>query len=214
MQPRPPTGPLPTPLPPPPPRASISSERREPSPASEAITKRLITPFAAIAAPPAPLGDPPPSSPAPGGPPPALVERVAALLTRRVRGGPPVWSLLAGIAPVALGLAVLLLRPQTGHLRIAVASQHGGADKVEVFVDGQKRCDVVPCLVRDLTPGPKFVRVLAAGFSAGPTTTIDVEPGVERFAVVSLGERRRAGDTGGAADDGGSRGSLAVRTGR
>jgi hypothetical protein len=121
----------------------------------------------------------------------AWVDGLLRFFARRIHPrGPTLLVTVALLSPVLVGGAALLSRPDTGNLRIAASSSQGGVDKVEVFVDGQKRCEVIPCLVEGLTPGPKFVRVIAAGFAPAQPITVAVEAGKERFAVVSLGEPR------------------------
>jgi hypothetical protein len=86
---------------------------------------------------------------------------------------------------IAVGLAVWMSRPERGELRVAVAAPQGPLSRAEIFVDGEKKCEAVPCLVTGLAVGPRSVQVIAPGFA--PTTISEVvEPGKERLALVSL----------------------------
>ncbi|HLM74879.1 MAG TPA: hypothetical protein VK459_19355, partial [Polyangiaceae bacterium] len=59
---------------------------------------------------------------------------------------------------VVLGLAVFLLMPRKGQLKIDIRSATGGSiPKAEIYVDGQKKCDTAPCVVPDLEPGSKNI---------------------------------------------------------
>jgi len=129
-------------------------------------------------------------APAPPGDTRAALNALARALVQRAypRTSRAVAAYAASAAVIVLAFIAFFDRTQSGQLRIAIASDRGGVEKAEVFVDGQKRCDVAPCLIGDLAPGPKSVRVIAAGFLPAPAITITVEPGIERFAVVPLGE--------------------------
>lgn len=99
---------------------------------------------------------------------------------------------------LSLGIGMLLLVPRRGTLRIELersqrevigaGSPRGGAERAEVFIDGQKVCDVAPCIVTDLRPGPKTIRLIGPGIPGGATVaTATVEAGRERLALVSMG---------------------------
>lgn len=107
---------------------------------------------------------------------------------------------LCGAASLVLsvGIGMLLLVPRRGTLRIELersqrevvgaGSARGGAERAEVFIDGQKVCDVAPCIVTDLTPGPKTIRLIGPGIPGGSAVaTAMVEAGRERLALVSMG---------------------------
>ncbi|MDC3960503.1 protein kinase domain-containing protein [Polyangium jinanense] len=61
----------------------------------------------------------------------------------------------------AVSLAALVLIPRTGGLRIEVTGRELG--KVAIYVDGQERCGTTPCVVGDLAPGDRIVKVVAPG---------------------------------------------------
>jgi serine/threonine-protein kinase len=87
---------------------------------------------------------------------------------------------------VALGLAVFMLLPKKGQFRIDVKAT-GGAPlaHAEIFVDGQKKCDTTPCVVADLEPGPKTIKVISPGFPVSESIE-SVEAGKERFVSLTL----------------------------
>ncbi|WP_437694068.1 PEGA domain-containing protein [Sorangium sp. So ce176] len=95
--------------------------------------------------------------------------------------------ILGGLALVAvLILAVVLLVPKKGALSIDLKTL-GGASvaRAEIFIDGQKRCDTVPCIVRDLDPGSKAVKILAPDFPPRDAVEV-VEGGKEKVVVITL----------------------------
>ncbi|WP_437922644.1 PEGA domain-containing protein [Sorangium sp. So ce291] len=94
---------------------------------------------------------------------------------------------LGGLALVAvLILAVVMLVPKKGALTIDLKTA-GGASvaRAEIFIDGQKRCDTVPCIVRELDPGSKAVKILAPDFPPRDAVEI-VEGGKEKVVVITL----------------------------
>ncbi|WP_437738507.1 PEGA domain-containing protein [Sorangium sp. So ce1335] len=95
--------------------------------------------------------------------------------------------ILGGLALVAvLVLGVVLLVPKKGALTIDLKTQGGGSiARAEIFIDGQKRCDTVPCIVRELEPGSKAVKILAPDFPPRDAVEI-VESGKEKVVVITL----------------------------
>ncbi|WP_437683726.1 PEGA domain-containing protein [Sorangium sp. So ce131] len=94
---------------------------------------------------------------------------------------------LGGLALLAvLVLAVILLVPKKGALTIDLKTPGGtSVARAEIFIDGQKRCDTVPCVVRDLEPGSKAVKILAPEFPPRDAIEI-VEGGKEKVVVITL----------------------------
>ena len=114
---------------------------------------------------------------------------------RRERGAPPsvfrgvnrFGAALSGLSLlVMIVVAAVLVVPRKGELRVAVSVERGSAPLAEVFVDGQLRCEVTPCVVRDLTPGDHAVVVRASGFVAPPAEMQRVSAGRERQTIVAL----------------------------
>lgn len=87
---------------------------------------------------------------------------------------PLVIGLLLGVAAVA-AIAVFFLMPRSGTLVVNVADAKGGAvSGLEVMVDGTKRCDSAPCIVRDIPAGVHEVKVVAKGFDAPAPRAVTV----------------------------------------
>ncbi|AUX33417.1 MULTISPECIES: PEGA domain-containing protein [Sorangium] len=95
--------------------------------------------------------------------------------------------LLGGLALVAvLILAVVMLVPKKGALTIDLKAPGGtSVARAEIFIDGQKRCDTVPCVVRELDPGSKVVKILAPDFPPHDAVEV-VEGGKEKVVVITL----------------------------
>ncbi|MEJ7730399.1 MAG: PEGA domain-containing protein [Polyangiaceae bacterium] len=103
---------------------------------------------------------------------------------------PSGWSKIAALLGalslvISIGLGAYLLWPRTGQLRVEIADQAGPMGRVEVFVDGQKRCETTPCVVADLVPGGHHVEV---GVGDAPRVAVsgEVVAGRERMLRVPL----------------------------
>ena len=103
-------------------------------------------------------------------------------------GGSKVGIVFSALALIVVaGLAVFMFMPKKGTLKIDLqAKAGGGVDKAEIFVDGQKKCDITPCIVADLDPGPRTVKVIVP--NAGPVepVTVTVEAGKEVPVMISI----------------------------
>ncbi len=75
------------------------------------------------------------------------------------------WLAVAA-AVVAMALITWQLMPRDGALRIALSEPVGA---VAVYVDGAKKCDVVPCDLSELRPGARMITVMAPGFERSQT---------------------------------------------
>jgi serine/threonine-protein kinase len=79
-------------------------------------------------------------------------------------------------AALAAGVIVFLMMPRTGRINVTVADAKGTpVDRVEIFVDGKKQCDTVPCMVDQVTAGSHQVKVLAQGYDSPQDRAIVVE---------------------------------------
>lgn len=124
-------------------------------------------------------------------PPPPILPReaTATQISSSRRGAPSPWSKVAAVLGamslvISLTLAVFVLWPRQGHLRIELSGTV--PSRTEIFVDGHKRCDTVPCVVRDLPPGPKTIQVAGNGVLASPVSEV-VESGKERTVTIAVG---------------------------
>jgi serine/threonine-protein kinase len=90
---------------------------------------------------------------------------------------PLVFGLLAGVMVVA-GAAVYMLMPRTGTLVVNVADSKGAAvPSLEVVVDGTKRCESAPCIVREMPAGVHEVKISAKGFEPPAPRAVTIESG-------------------------------------
>jgi hypothetical protein len=149
--------------------------------------------------------------------PPRIVPSVIVQPRRRRRSS----SLFAGRTGTILGaaslvlsvaLGVWLLRPHKGELRIAVFGPRGAVDRAEIFVDGEKKCDTAPCVVADLSPGPRQVQVIAPGYAVTSLTEV-VEAGKQRLALASVGTTPGSAPSEGAAPAAAAASPVSTATG-
>jgi serine/threonine-protein kinase len=103
-------------------------------------------------------------------------------------GGSKIGIVLSVLAIVAvIGLAVFMLLPKKGSLSIDIKSKSGApVSKAEIFVDGQKKCDITPCKVADLDPGPKVVKVLVPDSAPADPVVATVEAGKDVAVLVPV----------------------------
>jgi serine/threonine protein kinase len=96
-------------------------------------------------------------------------------------------AILGGLALlVVIGLAVFMFLPKKGKFKIDLSTKDGGAvDTAEIFVDGQKKCDTAPCVISDLDPGDRTIKIKAAGF-AQLETVKQIEAGKETYLSLKL----------------------------
>jgi len=103
-------------------------------------------------------------------------------------GGSKAGIIVSIVALLAVaGLAVFMMMPKKGTLKIDLQAKGGGSvDKAEIFVDGQKKCDITPCIVADLDPGSRTVKVIVP--NAGPVdpVTATVEAGKEVPVMITV----------------------------
>jgi serine/threonine-protein kinase len=135
------------------------------------------------------------SAPAPL-PAPPVRAAVTAKLPKDVKKSSALPFVLLGVVACVATVAFLFLaRPCT--LVVNVADGKGAAvTRAEVFVDGAKRCDDAPCVVRELSSGDHEVRVAAAGFESPPPRTIHVDGRRDVLADFQLGPAGLTGAKG------------------
>jgi serine/threonine-protein kinase len=175
-----------------------------------------MSPFAALAAPapsaPAPLqsysGDPDDDAPtrlyapsSPSAPPPA------GRMTTRPRNERPIpfpvqapgipqftpkpsrrnLYLIGGAIGVIVAVLAIYFGTRSGTLLVSVAGPGGHPiDSLEVFIDGAKRCDASPCLVKGLAAGAHLVRASAKGYQETAEQAVAVENGQEGVQTITL----------------------------
>jgi serine/threonine-protein kinase len=102
-------------------------------------------------------------------------------------GGGRAGAILGGLALlVVIALAVFMFLPKKGKFKIDISTKDGGSvDQAEIFVDGQKKCDTAPCVISDLDPGDRTIKVKAPGF-AQLETVKQIEAGKETYLSLKL----------------------------
>lgn len=111
-------------------------------------------------------------------------------MRQRSMGG---W-IAAGVLGLAAVVGLLFLIPKTGlagggegELIVTVAGPgQSSVAMPKVLIDGQNRCETSPCRVKDLDPGPHFVRVSAPGFKATTDLAVSVVAGEEAVLRVDM----------------------------
>jgi serine/threonine-protein kinase len=87
---------------------------------------------------------------------------------------------------VALAVLVFTLLPKKGAIKINVAAKNGTpVGAVDIYIDGQKKCEATPCVVADLEPGGKTIKVIAQGFPPAESNET-IEAGKEKVVTVPL----------------------------
>ncbi|MFO0568700.1 MAG: serine/threonine-protein kinase [Polyangiaceae bacterium] len=142
------------------------------------------------AMPPIPASMPMPSAPpaiAPAQVPPVVPGPYPAA---QPSGGAGRMILLAAAALLTVGLIaamVVFFLPRKGTLVVTVAGPgNKTVDAVQVFVDGNKRCDTSPCRVTELSTGTHMVKVTAAGYQATAEQGVKVANGEDAVLNVTL----------------------------
>ncbi len=120
---------------------------------------------------------PPPPPPIPTAPvdalPPLRRDEPTAIRPRPVLPSQPqapgtsrLAVLLGGAAlVVALVVLAVTLMPKKGAIKINVAAKNGAPiGAVDVYIDGQKRCEATPCVLSELETGEKTIKVIAPGY--------------------------------------------------
>lgn len=193
--------------PPPPPNASTPGMATLPSmpqlpipapPSTQSVPPPPVTqPYAMQPSP----SQPPPSVHPSAPPPPAVahasmhpqslppVARLDATYTfpkKEKSGNGFVLAVLLTVVAIA-GVAVWMFTPRTGNLVINVADAKGGpVQKLEVTIDGVKKCDSAPCIVRDVAAGAHNVTVSAPGYDPVAARAVNVEARKDATSDFSL----------------------------
>ncbi|MFO0615003.1 MAG: PEGA domain-containing protein [Polyangiaceae bacterium] len=88
------------------------------------------------------------------------------------------------LTAAAAGAFFLLRRP--GALEIEVKDPKGtSVTQLTVYVDGRKVCETTPCIVSNLDPGSKSIRVVAAGYADEEPKKAEISAGsTNKLAIV------------------------------
>lgn len=174
------------------PKVSAAAALLAGSGGTAAAVKSQAPPAAIPSAPPPP--PPVPAIPAAAIPTPPVrndeptAVRPRASVPQASGGGSKAGVILGGLSlVVVLGLAVFMFLPKKGQIKVTVTARGGEAvDKAEIYIDGQKRCDTTPCIVTELAPGPKEIKVVSPGFPTRQLTET-VEGNKEKVVALDLG---------------------------
>ncbi len=134
-----------------------------------------------------------PSVPPPSIPPPSVVPAshsgpVPSLPPPPAKTSGGVIAIGALVIVGLVALIVYLVMPRDGALVITVAGPDQQAvAKVDVFVDGQKRCEASPCRVEGLSAGTHIVTAIAVGFRSTAPQAVSVRGGSESVTNLALG---------------------------
>ena len=117
---------------------------------------------------------------------PNRMEQTALLRPAPSRTG--LWIGLAALVLVlAAAIGAFLLWPRSGKVIVQVADPGGASlQKVEILVDGAKRCDTAPCIVEPLPSGTHIVKVSAVGYDQASAQTVTVVSGKEASVSFTL----------------------------
>jgi hypothetical protein len=127
-------------------------------------------------------------------PPSASVAAVAAVramddrMLRSRKMNPAVMFALGVGALVIVGICFFLFFPRQGGLVVAVAGPgKKQVDSVQVFVDGSKKCDTSPCVVRDLSTGnAHIVKIKAPGYANPADQPVSIKSGEDIVVNIDL----------------------------
>jgi len=108
---------------------------------------------------------------------------------------PAVMFALGVGALVIVGICFFLFFPRQGGLVVAVAGPgKKQVDSVQVFVDGSKRCDTSPCVVRDLSTGnAHIVKIKAPGYANPADQPVSIKSGEDIVVNIDLSPASSAG---------------------
>lgn len=99
----------------------------------------------------------------------------ATHVTARPASKAPLAAALLAVMGLA-GVGVYSFMPRSGTLVVNVADTKGGAvSNLEVLIDGTKRCESAPCIVRDVPSGVREVKVIANGYELAAPRAVTVD---------------------------------------
>jgi serine/threonine-protein kinase len=94
---------------------------------------------------------------------------------------------IGGAAGILIAAIALYFSTRSGTLLVSVSASGGRAiDSVEVYVDGTKRCDSSPCIVKGLASGAHLVRAAAKGYQDIAEQAVAVETGEQAAQTIVL----------------------------
>ncbi len=136
-----------------------------------------------------PSAPPPAASPVGGSFPPVVAVAPTSTPVRPRRSRLVSWGAFLGVMALCVGVMAFVLQTRRGSVLVHLATPDDGAvPKAEIFLDGQKRCDTDPCILRDVAPGAHVVKVVAPGRDVPSVVQIEVLPSRETAITVMLSE--------------------------
>jgi serine/threonine-protein kinase len=187
-----------------PPTANTLQSAQTPIASAPPPAQASVPPAAQVSVPPAAQASAPPpyNAAIPSAPPVAQLPPVSrameqTLLTRKEPSKAPLFGMLLVAVMAIAGLAVFFLMPRPGTLVINVSDTKGAAvGNLEIFVDGTKRCETAPCIVRDISAGVHEVKVTAKGYEPPAPRAITVDKGRDVATDFQLVSAKTAAGTG------------------
>lgn len=181
-------------LPPPPPGQTTTAPMHMPPTQQAAATASPHAKTMQSAQSPAPPAVPS-APPAPQLPPVSRAMDATHMVPRAPNRSPMI-ALFVAVMALA-GVAGYLLMPRSGTLVVNVADSKGAAvQDLEVFVDGTKRCDSAPCIVRDIPADVHEVKVTAKGYDPPAPRAVTVDSRKDVTSDFQLIRSKAAAGTG------------------
>jgi hypothetical protein len=95
---------------------------------------------------------------------------------------------------VGVFVVAFLLRPSQGSLIVTASGPDSAdVDQATVLVDGEQRCEMVPCRVASLDDGTHVIRVSAPGYEASEPRAVSVRAGAEAVCDIVMKPEKRRG---------------------
>ncbi|HEY8079160.1 MAG TPA: carboxypeptidase regulatory-like domain-containing protein [Labilithrix sp.] len=139
----------------------------------------------------------PPVSAVPQMPPVSRMMEPTAIVPRPQPSRAGLWVGLLVAVMAIVGIAVFLLMPRTGTLVVNVADTKGATvPNLQVLVDGTKKCDSAPCILKDIPAGVHEVKVVAPGFDSLAPRAITIEARRDASTDFTLSGGKSVGGTG------------------
>lgn len=203
MPPQPPGMQRPASVPPPPTppgHATLQSAQpphMPPMPASPSGPPQYASGHHAASVPAMPIPSAPPAPYVAPSAPPVNRAMEQTMMTRPSASKTPLIVALLVVVMGIAGAAVFFMMPRAGTLVVNVSDSKGGAvSNLEVLVDGTKRCDSAPCIVRDVPAGVHEVKVTAKGYETAAPKAVTIDGRTQASHDFSLVPVKSSAGTG------------------
>lgn len=139
----------------------------------------------------------PSAPPAPQLPPVSRAMEATHMVPRPQPSKTPLVVALFVAVMAVVGAAVFFLMPRSGTLVVNVADAKGAAvSNLEILVDGTKRCESAPCIVREVSAGVHEVKVVAKGYEPPAPRAVTVDSRRDVTSDFQLVPSKTAAGTG------------------